>query len=220
MTGYYTLLTDDALTIGDVVGNVGPDGEPNRVVRDPRGTAPRVRVAKVAARGEVRPHSGIWDPGDEALEVEGGIELEAEDGWRVAAIEPLHTILGPQGELILAAVVDQAIPAFEDEAESWQAAAAAYHAEADRLHTMPGTHALQDAQYAAGMALAEVGADSYWWESATGCVWGSELLALAARDLLGTVEGWDQDAYDLLTRAWRRAFPGPLHPQDTEPIAA
>jgi hypothetical protein len=48
----------------------------------------------------------------------------------------------------------------------------------------------------------------------------ARLLALAAQDLLGTVKGWDRDAYDLLTRAWRGAFPRPLHPQDAAAAAA
>ena len=37
--------------------------------------------------------------------------------------------------------------------------------------------------------------------------------ALANRHLIGAVEGWDQDAYDTLTRAWSTVF-GPVHPDD------
>jgi hypothetical protein len=35
----------------------------------------------------------------------------------------------------------------------------------------------------------------------------------SSRDLIGTVDGWDQDAYDFATEPWVKAL-GPIHPDD------
>jgi hypothetical protein len=233
---YYTLLTDDTIRVGDTVPNVNAHELATLVVRNPRampiaealedrapevldqfiaGTDPAVRVARVTPHVTVRPHRSIW--GAENTEIDDASILEAEGGWRVESIEPLSTILGPQGQLVLDAV-KLAAPVFEtptdDESDPYAKVYDKYVSEQNRLHESPGTDALHAALQAAQKALDSVGAYGYWWSEALGDVWGMEITALAARDLLGKVEGWDTAAYDLLTRAWRSAFTHRLHPED------
>ena len=43
---------------------------------------------------------------------------------------------------------------------------------------------------------------------------GTEIIVLAARDLIGTTAAWTQEAYDLLTRPWAEASGQPAHPAD------
>jgi hypothetical protein len=226
-----------AMPIGDTLGertNQGlvdmVRGEIVRIQADdwvvpPEHETPLVRVAKVAPIGEVRPHSELWDTTAPDFVLDDTTTLEADDGWTVLSIEPLHTILGPQGELIIAAV-REGTRIFEDSADGTPGQP--YADEINRLYEV----AYENALTAAGRALDRVGADGCWWTNyALGCAWGSEIIALAARDLVGVgdvlddvvtdADGWTQDAYDLLTRAWRRTFPHlPLHPEDASLVDA
>lgn len=230
MVDYWMLLADDSVDVGGVVPNVDGDGRPNPAVSDPRcvqivdalegrardglldmlrSSSPQVRVAKVApANGEVRPHRGIWDADD--VEVIGGTELEADGGWRVVSFEPLHTILGPQGELV-AALAKEIDRAFDDQESE---AVEAYQDEVERLYDGDGGPDWNRAQEAAVEALDAVGADSYWWGQIVSDMWGAELLALGARDLIGQTSDWTKRAYEVLTRPWRIAVKGQVHPDD------
>jgi hypothetical protein len=231
MTAYFTLLADDTIAVGDTIPNIDDEGRPHFVVSDPRAMPttealgddraedglveivqsanPTVRVVRVTPHGTVRPHCASWDDDDE---INSTTVLEAERGWKVESIEPLHTILGPQGELVLVAV-EQAIQQRLDDYES--ALYDAYVTEQNEV----GADALHTAVSAAEDALNAVGADGYWWSKVAGCVWGTEIIALAARDLIGT-EGWDQDGYNRLTRAWRRTLAHRLHPEDPALVGA
>lgn len=234
MSPYYLLLIDDTTGLGDTVPNVDGEHRPNFAVRKPRAVPisdalddrvpdglvdiinsaePAVRVARVTPRGDVRPHRSMW--GDQDVAIADDVELEAEGGWTVEAIESLPTIFGPQGELILA-TARHAAATLDSESDEGTERYNAYVTEQERQHEPPDSEALEAAQAAAENALNEVGADGYWWTYAGGCVWGNEILALAARDLFGTVRGWDQDAYDLLTTPWRRTLSHRLHPEDAE----
>jgi hypothetical protein len=46
------------------------------------------------------------------------------------------------------------------------------------------------------------------------CLHGEEFLALAARDLIGSVPGWDQKTYDYLRAPFEKAAHQRLHPND------
>lgn len=54
------------------------------------------------------------------------------------------------------------------------------------------------------------------WYTALTCA-EETATALAHRHLIGKIVGWDQSAYDALTRAWRSAV-GPIHPDDSDRI--
>jgi hypothetical protein len=226
---YYLLITDDPAAVGDIVPNVDDQGWANAATRDPRtvwitdalrgrassdlvdlvqGHPPQVRVLRVtpAGGGTVRPHGGYVSDPDTTL-ITHFTPLAATDGWLVRSVEPLETILGPQGEQITAAVRDAAGVveggADPEIADAYQAALAAV----DDRH-------LRHASAGAEIALTQCGVDSGWWISCLSDRWGGAILALAARDLLGTTPHWTQAEYDTLTTPWRTVFPAPLHPQD------
>lgn len=131
------------------------------------------------------------------------------DGWVVADLEPHSTLLGPQAELLTAAEVTAEkrinIPGlpgspslvYVDAVNAWY----------DDRETVARVEAASEA---ASEALGDAGA---WWAAVGACVYGEPILALAARDLIGTVEGWTWNAYNLLTGPWVAAL-GPIHPDD------
>jgi hypothetical protein len=130
-------------------------------------------------------------------------------GWTVTgASADLAPLLGPQAPAILS-VLALAEEALTDPGPS--AAWDAYMIASGAVYT--GAAA---ADAAARRALAQAGADAAWWDTIGN---GPEILALAARDLIGTAAGWTQAAYDLLTRPWAEAF-GPAHPGDRATTAA
>lgn len=224
---YYMLIADDTIQLGSTVPNYDDKDRPFAAHQDPRTiditealddrvrqylpdivigkVSPAVRVVRVTPRGVVSVHEDYAEPGAEVSE---HIALQAEGGWTVEAIVPLQTIFGPQGEFLLAAI-RTGIEHLDNDGEIGQA----YSAEVDHLYDI---YRLHDLRCAAEEAMWAAHADGYWWSrNAFGCVWGQEMLALAARDLIGTTAEWTQDAYDILTRPWRTAFPAtPLHPDD------
>jgi hypothetical protein len=80
--------------------------------------------------------------------------------------------------------------------------------------TPQARQAWEGAMLVAVAALDVAGADGFWWSSVGGCEYGTEIIALAARDLIGTTAAWTQEAYDLLTRPWAEASGQPAHPAD------
>ncbi|PRX92032.1 hypothetical protein [Allonocardiopsis opalescens] len=162
------------------------------------------QILRVTPTGPVRLHSDYYKNTDGAPEF--GDLLEAER-WTVAAVEPLAALLGPQADHITAAI-RLGFPAIDGDSPT----ALAYAAAVDHHWERVGAPAVHDAEEAARIALRHAGVDDYWWAH-SGCVGGSELMALAARDLIGSTPAWTQDAYDLLTSPWRASV-GPLHPDD------
>lgn len=147
----------------------------------------QLRLATVTPVGEVRPSD--YEPCLDA------------DGWLVATHEPIDAVLGPQAADLIAAITKMnAVYGIDDDVtKTYDEAVEAQYGE--------GPWIAQGAADAAQDALDEAGADGHWWAArAFGCCWGEEMLALAARDLLGTLPGWDQAAYDLLVAPWRTAF--------------
>jgi hypothetical protein len=235
VTNYYILLADRELAAGSPIPNVDADGNPNAAWLNPRnvevtealngrgndclvdmvrdGDNSPVYLAQVTPNGDVQPHTEFYDPGD--AEVDDRTPLGADGGWTVVTFAPLATLLGPQGDLIITAV-QEGIRVLDE--EEGGVVAEAYVAASNAQHDNPGTTALHAAAYAAEQALSEAGADGYWWANAIGCTWGNEILALAARDLIGATPQWTQAAYDLLTLPWRTAISHPLHSGDA-PLA-
>lgn len=222
MTNHYALIFDTTVNIGDTIPNTDTDDNPTPVVTDPRTfeiadildardmrdditfvlTTTALRVARVIPVGEVRPHQDIYMDG---TEIAHGIMLEADGGWRVEAFEPTHTILGPAGKRIveIAAVLENAADNEDSRFIQYQNT---FEADFD-VNMKSFDTAIK--------ALKQSGADGYWWENCAGSdEFGFEAVALGARDLIGTVEGWDQKAYDLLAAPYRVAFGEPLHPDD------
>lgn len=228
---FYVLTADKSLAVGDVIPNVTDTNQPNPAWLDPRnievsdtlhvraddclvdiiraGDDSPVRVARVSPQGTVRPHNEYYDEGD--AEVDDRTPLESDGGWVVEAFEPLTVVLGPQSEHVIAAV-REGIRVLEDEED--EAVVETYNAVVNAQHDNPGTVTLHRTSDAAEQALSERGIDGYWWANCISCCWGDEILALAARDLIGTTPDWTQAAYDLLTLPWRSTLPQRLHPED------
>lgn len=206
---YYT-LTPTAPEVGSVIGT---DPDETFVTADPR-TLP------------VTDLTDDWDPyfqtATEIVEstdltlirvepigdVEGPDDYDrtyyAAGRWTVTGIEAsVDAVLGPQATRIreVVALAEDALTGDTDpRAEVYcEAVNSSYD------DTQPH-------EAAAEAALENAGASGFYW---TGCEYGGELLALAARDLIGTVPGWTQEAYDALTEPWRIAMGGQVHPDDT-----
>jgi hypothetical protein len=145
----------------------------------------------------------------------GGVT--ADGGWTVTGIEPsTNGVLGPQAERIreVVALAEDVLNGIgsDPREEAYTEAVNAHYPFGD-----PGDPDVQPHLDAAEAALKAVGADGFYW---TGCVYGWELLALAARDLIGTTSEWTQEAYDALTEPWRLVMRTPVHPDDKAPVAA
>lgn len=223
MTNYYALVFNSTTNVGDTIPNTGTDDHPTPVVTDPRAFeladildardlrdnitdivhSEVIRIAQVTPLGEVRPHPEFYMGG---TEITPGIMLEADDGWRIESFKPNHTILGDQGERAM-----QILNTLESAANEDDDRIAHYR---DALEADFGV--IEENADLAIVALEAVGADSYWWTNCTGSdEFGFEVVALAARDLIDHVEGWDQEAYDAIAAPYRVAFGEPLHPEDT-----
>lgn len=134
-------------------------------------------LAQVEPRGPVAEDDGL---------------LTCRDGWTVTSIRPTSEVLGPQAEHLaaLATALDATAQDAPD-GENARLYAAAVRDLADTDHLQ-----------AALSALNTVGADTYWWERQGSYDDAGELVALAARDLIGTVPGWDWNAYRALMTPW------------------
>ena len=135
-----------------------------------------------------------------------------EDGWRIESLSALDPVLGPQSAFLLTA-----ISAAERHLTGEDGPALAYGAAVNAQYCGEGWIA-DAAANAAAAALDAIGADGFWWRQCFSCQYGPEMLALAARDLIGTVPGWDRAAYDLLSAPWAAAL-GPIHPDDAQAVA-
>ncbi|WP_367139524.1 hypothetical protein [Saccharothrix sp. HUAS TT1] len=239
---HHLLVADDALTVGDVLPEFGDDDQPHAATRDPRalpvtesletrvddlglpallfGAAgqPSVRIALVDPVGTVRPHATLcWpenqeEPPDRRLVDDPATPLGASGGWRITGFLPdLAPLLGPQAERIVDLVRQRQAgkghhPFYRRVLDvEWEELGAGY------------ATALLDT---AVRALHARGLPGGWWASNLPATeWNLEVVALAARDLIGSVMSvprWNQDAYDDMTRAWWMPF-GPLHPDDAPP---
>lgn len=120
------------------------------------------------------------------------------DGWEVTGDAPLDGLLGPQADEITA-VARIAADRLRGDTEASPEAARYYQAAYD------AREAMDTALDAALDALEAAGADAWWWSTAVTCAYGHELVAVAARDLIGTIPQWTQTAYDTLTAPWLAA---------------
>ena len=130
-----------------------------------------------------------------------------------------HRVFGPQGEQV-AALIDRCRSLTGDELgrldAAWVAAwDAARDATWDFAWDAARVAALDFAWGVAWVAARDAARAAAW-----GAAWDAALDAardaargLLCRDLIGQHDGWDQDAYDLLTGPWRDVI-GPIHPDD------
>lgn len=219
---YYMLTTDPTITAGtSLPGIVFPAGGPELVAVDARQVDvfewagengvddlvdivlnrldPPVRLAVLSPAGPV--HTSLESRPPVAW---------CESGWTVTSFVPLTEAFGPEGvrlvELVRRAERDL-IDAAGDSPEANRYAAA--------LDVQYENEPLLDTHLdAAQRALRRAGVDYAIWHEIGACVYGHEVLALAARPLIGTVPGWTWEAYDGLCEPWRQAFGEPVHPDD------
>lgn len=121
--------------------------------------------------------------------------------WRVTGTAPWTAVFGPQGEEVIAAL-NLAAPMLRGTFGA-EPPAVRYYDLAGKTRTQ-----MAEALQSALDALEKVGADRAWWgEGAWSCsLYGPELVAIAARDLIGAVPGWTEAAHDILTAPYRAAF--------------
>ncbi len=211
MTTYYTLVL-----MGDSVGwQIGTD-DAMAVNSDPRrlpaanitdgypGADSIADLAKHWQVAAVEPIGTITDLGDGYFEA---------DDWTVIGNEPIGLFLGPQAELVLAAIETgekelnvKTTPGSPQEI---------FHKETDAQYELDLDGRVHAYLTAVEDALGDAG---YWWVTAAGVDYGNPILALAARDLIGTTETWIWEAYDFLTDPWVAAL-GPIHPDDAQRLA-
>lgn len=222
---YYTLIHTDDLAAGAHLAGLDEDGAPPVIATDPRtlhpseileledfdvaalvdGTTPvPVRLARLVPAGPVTPQVWVSSDGEEVLH---GHFVQA-PGWTVQAVEGLDGFLGPNAAHLTAAIRDAVTVLGDDDDEG--TVRAAYDHAVNAMGEQHGSFAVWDMERAAEAALNAYGADGWWWGNAwSSCGSGFEILALAARDLIGTVPGWTPDTY--------RASPGPGRPPSAAP---
>jgi hypothetical protein len=129
------------------------------------------------------------------------------DEWRIATVEDNRLVLGPQADLLIAAgqVGEEKLNTGLFEAGS---AEEVFDAAVNAQYEGDARERRRDVEEALERALD--GGSVLWLGND---VYGLPLAGLAARDLIGTVDGWDQDAYDFATKPWLEAL-GPIHPDD------
>ena len=137
------------------------------------------------------------------------------DGWaETARSNDLGPVTGPQHAAIVSLITD-AGTLFTSPGEHSLRAAGEYALRISGMYATPqARQAWEGAMLVAVAALDVAGADGFWWSSVGGCEYGTEIIALAARDLIGTTAAWTQEAYELLTRPWAEASGQPAHPAD------
>ncbi|MGH3377655.1 MAG: hypothetical protein ACRDS0_03835 [Pseudonocardiaceae bacterium] len=211
---YYTLAAT-APAVGSAIGTY-PDE--TYVAADPR-TLPVVEMTDCwdgpfyQAATEIIKSADLTlvrvEPVGDVTEYDGW--FTADGGWTVTGVEvSVDPVLGPQATRIreVVALAEEALTGWTDT----DPVSAAYCAAVNERYDDVQPHV-----EAAEAALKEIGADGFYW---TGCAYGWELLALAARDLMGTTTEWTQEAYDALTEPWRLVMGLPVHPEDTAPVLA
>ena len=141
------------------------------------------------------------------------------DGWAVTGrSHDLSPVTGPQHAAIVSLITDAAT-LFTSPGERSLQAAREYARRISGMYATPqAQRAWEGAMLAAVAALDAAGADGFWWSTVGGCGYGTEVIALAARDLIGTTDAWRQEAYDLLTRPWTETSGQPAHPADIVPL--
>ncbi|MBO2461717.1 hypothetical protein [Actinomadura violacea] len=161
----------------------------------------------VAGRAVPRLATVVPAPGAtvEKLEYDGHVAYDSSRGWKITGAAPFKTLLGPQGAELVAMTRFAAEHLHGDAGESPHANQ--YYGAVDG-----NTWGLEELVQYALDALQKHGADRWWWEHAWGepCweLYGHEMVAVGARDLLDTAPGWTAEAYDALTAPWRAAFTG------------
>lgn len=134
----------------------------------------------------------------ESARIDGsGPEVIASNGWTVEAILSLDELLGPQSgairEVVSSPLGVNDESSYDDELTRMQK-----YPEMDEVHA---DMASPDELVARAVAaLDAAGFDGSWWESQVGCVGGYELIALAARDLVDTTDGWCVHGFQQLMR--------------------
>ena len=133
---------------------------------------------------------------------------------RVLAEVDAHVALGPQGVQV-AALIERCATLTADEVSRLNAArggtargVATRDAARGIARGTARVAAWDAALYAATPGTARDAARDVARDVALGAAW-----ALLLRDLIGQHPGWDQDAYDLLTRPWANTI-GEVHPND------
>ncbi|WP_192809771.1 hypothetical protein [Actinomadura rudentiformis] len=215
---FYALL--DPATVHDGVNVVTEDGEQYAadsgdvlcVTREPR-RLPLSRSCDVDLRGLLTRGeclARLTPRGDVTRHPDGRRLYICTEGWAIAGWQSPDLVLGPQAAQ-LRAVMDT----FSDLRGSGpigQAYARSVNASYDEGRWLPQVHA-----DAAQAALDAAGCDGRWWAwFAEPCFMRGELAALAARDLLGSVPGWNWRAYATLMRSWGTAVGRWAHPQDAD----
>lgn len=210
---YYT-LADPAPKVGSTLGT---DPEDTYVSTDPR-TLPVVEMTDgwehfYQSATEIIGSTGLTLVRVEPVgEVDGPDKCDrtfhASGGWTVTGVEEsVDAVLGPQAARVreVVALAEKTLTGLcgDPREEAYMEAVNSRYDDA------------QPHVEAAEAALKTIGAYGFYW---TGCEYGWELLALAARDLIGTTLEWTQEAYDALTEPWRLVMHLPVHPDDTAPV--
>ena len=208
---YYT-LADPAPAVGSQLITTDDDGyDVSYITTDPRRLSP-IEIFDADPAGHETATDLVQNTTVALIRVEPVGDVTADghlftaDRWIVTGVEPsIDPVLGPQAARIreVVALAERALTGDDDPRSAIYCDAVNDRYDDNRRH-----------QDAAEAALRAVGADGIYW---TGCEYGWELLALAARDLIGA-PGWTQEAYDALTEPWRLAMGIPAHPDDTAPI--
>jgi hypothetical protein len=135
------------------------------------------------------------------------------EGWTVTDRLPITAAFGPQADQIidLVRLAERVLAAAPDDSVVNE-----YTLAVEGLYAQV---AVDQLQMAACEALRDVDAEPEFWFQVGTRTYGDEVLALAARDLIGATPRWTQQAYDALTRPWRVALRRPAHPDDTAPTA-
>lgn len=227
MPPYYTLV-DPGRALGELLPGRDDEGDPLLVTHTPRQLMPSWHPnalicdstpGQLLAQPELAFRiAQVGPPSHETTavttprgDVAGVVVAEAEQ-WRVVELAGIDLFLGPQAAplramLHTAETVLHNAPASELAQRFFDALAEQYAG---------GTSLVEDHVRAAQATLDAAGADGYWWSTReTTRGYGAAIVALAARDLIGTTNSWTWSAYNALAHPWRRAF-GPLHPDDGE----
>lgn len=210
---YYT-LADPAPEVGSTLNTRDGDGyDMSCITDDPRRLSP-IEIFDADPDGHETATDLVQNATVALIRVEPVGDVTADghlftaDRWTVVGVEPsINPVLGPQAARIreVIALAEQALRGDDDPRAAVYCDAVNDRYDVNRQH-----------EAAAEAALRVVGADGLYW---TGCEYGQEVLALAARDLIGTPE-WTREAYDALTEPWRIAMGLPAHPEDKAPVPA